>query len=328
MDSPTPTTPALPECTTAIPDNNGYVPPTACNANYGFYPSFEWNLVFAVLFGLTTLVHLGQMFKYRKWFCWVVVMGSLWELMCFALRTVGARDQQNAGYVIASMLLFLLAPLWINAFVYMIVARLVYYLLPQERILGMSPRWLAKIFVAADIVSFLVQAVGGAMLANTEGGEVVITGQRIYMGGIGVQLFFVTVFGVVTVVFFRRVQQRIRSGTLARDTAWVQPLIWVLISVILLIVVLPRQVRVIFRLVEFGGGASESNPILTNEAYPLGLDAFPMFVALLILNIVHPGLVLKGPESSFPRGWKRRTGEKSQLLEQGSDVEMGDRNNA
>lgn len=119
----------------------------------------------------------------------------------------------------------------------MIVARLVYFLLPQKRILGMSPRWLAKIFVAADIVSFLVQAVGGSMLANTEGGETVITGQHIYMGGIGVQLFFVAIFGVVTVIFFRRVEQQIRAGIFTRNTAWVRPLIWVLISVILLIVV-------------------------------------------------------------------------------------------
>jgi hypothetical protein len=36
-----------------------------------------------------------------------------------------------------------------------------------------------------------------------------------------------------------------------------------------------------------------------------------MFVALLLLNIVHPGLVLKGPESSYPsrRWWKRGKAE-------------------
>ena len=49
--------------------------------------------------------------KNGKWFCWVVVMGSAWELCCFALRAIGARDQQNSAYVITSTLLFLLAPL-------------------------------------------------------------------------------------------------------------------------------------------------------------------------------------------------------------------------
>ena len=38
----------------------------------------------------------------------------------------------------------------------------------------------------------------------------------------------------------------------------------------------------------------------------LGLDGFPMVIALVALNAVHPGMVLQGPESSFPRGWRRR----------------------
>lgn len=66
MATPTSTTAAIPSCTSAIPDHYGYVPPDACNANYGFYPSWEWNLVFAVVFGLTTLGHTVQMFVYQK----------------------------------------------------------------------------------------------------------------------------------------------------------------------------------------------------------------------------------------------------------------------
>lgn len=67
MDSPpSPTAPPPPSCTTAIPSAHGYVPPTACNANYGFHPSFEWNIVFAVAFGITTVAHVIQTFHYRK----------------------------------------------------------------------------------------------------------------------------------------------------------------------------------------------------------------------------------------------------------------------
>lgn len=118
--SPTPTTPAdpsstttvpSPSCTTAIPDANGHVPIDACNAYYAFYPSFEWNLVFAVLFGLTTIAHFGQAIHFRKRFCWVVIMGALWECLAFILRARGARDQQNLGLVVGASLLLLLAPL-------------------------------------------------------------------------------------------------------------------------------------------------------------------------------------------------------------------------
>ncbi len=67
MDAPTPTqTTAPPKCTTAIPDKYGFVPPDSCNANYGFYPSWEWNLVFAIAFALTSLAHVVQAIIFRK----------------------------------------------------------------------------------------------------------------------------------------------------------------------------------------------------------------------------------------------------------------------
>jgi hypothetical protein len=59
--------------------------------------------------------------------------------------------------------------------------------------------------------------------------------------------------------------------------------------------------RIIFRLVEFGPGANIDNPILTNEGYALGLDAFPMSFACILLNAVHPGWVLRGPNGEFPK---------------------------
>ncbi|KAJ4305988.1 hypothetical protein N0V88_000779 [Collariella sp. IMI 366227] len=110
MATSTPTTSLPPQCTTAIPDHNGYVPPSACNANYGFYPSWEWNLAFTIAFFFTTFFHIAQMLAFKKFFCWVVVMGSAWEYACFLLRTLGAFDQQNRGFVVVSTVLFLLAP--------------------------------------------------------------------------------------------------------------------------------------------------------------------------------------------------------------------------
>lgn len=59
--------------------------------------------------------------------------------------------------------------------------------------------------------------------------------------------------------------------------------------------------RIIYRLIEFGPGVNAENKLLIHEGYPLGLDAFPMLLALALLNIVHPGFVLRGPDSEFPK---------------------------
>jgi hypothetical protein len=53
-------------CTTAVPDKYGYVPPDSCNANYGFYPQWEDNTAFAVVFGLSTVAHLAQAVILKK----------------------------------------------------------------------------------------------------------------------------------------------------------------------------------------------------------------------------------------------------------------------
>lgn len=59
--------------------------------------------------------------------------------------------------------------------------------------------------------------------------------------------------------------------------------------------------RIVFRLVEFGPGFTSSNQMITKEEYPLALDAMPMVLALTLLNIVHPGIVLRGPDGEFPK---------------------------
>jgi len=86
-----------------------------------------------------------------------------------------------------------------------------------------------------------------------------------------------------------------REGFIPRSTKW-RMLTWSIYAVLVLI-----TMRIIYRFVEFSQGATSSNPILTHESYTYGLDALPMLLAVVLLNIVHPGLVLKGPESDFPR---------------------------
>lgn len=123
----------------------------------------------------------------------------------------------------------------------MVVARLIYFLLPSnsQKILGLSPRWLAKAFVAVDVMSFFIQAAGGGMLAGQDGGETIQTGQRIYMAGIGVQLAFVLIFAVVTVLFTVRLERLMGLELLEtrHNVSVTRHLVWSMLAVIGLIVV-------------------------------------------------------------------------------------------
>jgi uncharacterized MAPEG superfamily protein len=73
----TSTASATASCISVTPDKNGYVPEWACNSNYNYYPSFAAALIFAIIFGITTFLHIYQAFAHKKMrLCWVIIMGA------------------------------------------------------------------------------------------------------------------------------------------------------------------------------------------------------------------------------------------------------------
>jgi len=103
-------------CTQTIkPDKNGYVPPGTCGSLYNYYPSFAAAIIFSVLFGAVMVVHIGQAAIYKKKFCWVVIMGAIWEFGSYVSRAFGTRNQQSTGIATVSQLLVLLAPLCMSS---------------------------------------------------------------------------------------------------------------------------------------------------------------------------------------------------------------------
>jgi hypothetical protein len=108
----TSTSAATASCISVTPGQNGYVPEWACNSNYNYDPSFTAALIFATLFGITTVLHIGQAFAHKKLrLCWTLIMGTGWEFSSFVIRTLGTRNQQNATFALVSQILVLLAPM-------------------------------------------------------------------------------------------------------------------------------------------------------------------------------------------------------------------------
>jgi hypothetical protein len=310
---PSSTSTSTASCTTAIPGRHGYVPPEACNANWSYDPSFTAAIVLAILFGMLTFAHLTLAIIYRKRFCWVIVMATAWEFAAFILRAAGSRNQQSEALSTASQLLFLLAPLWINAFVYMTAGRLIYTFHPNKRVWAIKAISLGKWFVWLDIVSFLIQATGGTMLNPSNDEKTMDLGKKIYMSGVGVQQGFIILFLALIVKFHMDALALDRQGLLptGASNGRKSPM-WKWLTYSLYVVLALITMRIVFRLVEFSGGVDPANNKLPfEEKYALGLDAFPMVLAVLILAVLHPGMVLKGPESEFPTRKERKAEKKA-----------------
>ncbi len=143
-------------------------------------------------------------------------MGALWETIAFVVHSLGTKDQQQIAYATVWTVLFLLAPLWINAFAYMTFARMVLYWHPEGKVAGLKAKSIAMWFVLADIISFIIQGVGGVMASPSSSPEIVKVGLNIYLSGMGLQQFFILLFVSLMIAFQRRCSQ-LSSATLSYD---------------------------------------------------------------------------------------------------------------
>jgi hypothetical protein len=100
---------------------------------------------------LTSCLHIFQAWHYRKRFCWVLIMGALWEFTSLATRVVSINEPTNKSVSQTSFVFLVLAPMWINAFDYMVLGRMVYFYLPEKALARIPGRRLSVYFVSADI---------------------------------------------------------------------------------------------------------------------------------------------------------------------------------
>ncbi|KAH8432838.1 RTA1 domain-containing protein [Aspergillus melleus] len=231
-------------------------------------------------------------------------MGATWELLAFIFRVMQTRQQNKDVWGTMYELFFLLAPIWINAFIYMTLGRMIYYFLPHQRLAKISARRYGLLFVALDILAFLVQVAGASMSTNDSmGRKFVMLGLHLYMGGIGMQELFILCFLALTIKLQRKVSAlRYMEGgddekAPVRQGLFHPSRLFYAIYFALAMI----SVRIIFRLCQYARGYDETNPVLTTESYEYVLDAAPMFLALLALNVFHPGHIIRGQRSDFPR---------------------------
>jgi len=66
------------------------------------------------------------------------------------------------------------------------------------------------------------------------------------------------------------------------------------------------QFRILFRIIEFSAGAGTklTHEFRSHEVYQYVFDAMPMFFALVLMNVLHPGTVLAGDDSKFAKQTK------------------------
>ncbi|CAL00643.1 sphingoid long-chain base transporter RSB1 [Aspergillus awamori] len=250
--------------------------------SYGYVPSLAAGIVFCVLFGLSMLLHTLQLVWKRTWWCSVFVLGCITEVLGWAARTWSAECPYNGTAFLMQISTLIIAPTFFTAGIYVLLGRFIHLLGPETSIL--SPKLYLWIFVTCDIISLVVQAVGGGMASmevNKVNGDTA-PGTHTMVAGIVFQLASITVFVFLAADFVRRT---LRMRILQTMTGTIIPLLGAMIFSVLCI-----YIRSIYRTIELSQGWS--GYLITHERYFIVLDGIMMVLAVGVFNIFHPGWLL------------------------------------
>lgn len=115
-------------------------------------------------------------------------------------------------------------------------ARLIFYCLPDPKVFNINATRLAKIFVCLDIVCFLGQAGGGAVMQKSSESEeperMLKLGHGIYIFGCVAQLCFLALFAVLMIAFRRKLNRQRCSIDGPRRVIFLEAVIYVILLLI------------------------------------------------------------------------------------------------
>ena len=146
-----------------------------------------------------------------------------------------------------------------------------------------SSRW---IFIPADILSLLLQGIGGALSAGGSSPALLQTGTNIAIAGICFQVFSLVIFGLLATTFFARVW-RARQASSKQAASVVSSPSFRAYAVATLVAYLTILIRCCYRIPELSGGWR--NKVFTNQIEFIVLEGVMIAVATIALTAVHPG---------------------------------------
>ncbi|KAL5589931.1 hypothetical protein FOVSG1_011798 [Fusarium oxysporum f. sp. vasinfectum] len=242
---------------------------------YRYTPSFPAAIVATVIFAILSCLHIWRLTKVRAWYFIPFTIGGAFETIGYAARIISHNNKESVPAYSVQAILILVAPALFAASIYMILGRIIISLRAQH--LSLIPvRWLTKVFVCGDIVSFSLQAAGGGIQASGTI-EAYDRGEKIILAGLFVQIVVFGIFVITSGLFHRKCLQ---NPTLAaRENAFP----WKLDLNVLYTVSIIILVRSIFRVVEYLQG--NGGYLISHEVFLYIFDAVLMAIVMIVFLI-------------------------------------------
>ncbi|KAG9100110.1 hypothetical protein FRC06_004512 [Ceratobasidium sp. 370] len=297
--------PSLGTILAAVNGTAGQLDPDVVDMPFNYVPTGWVGITFLVLFGVVTAAHLLEAIFLRTWFMIpTVVLCGIGELVGWAGRYWGHLSPTNEDAFMQQICATVISPSFLTAAMFLILPRIVSEIGPQYS--RISARLYARIFISADVAALVVQAVGGAMASTANDPAGSRRGGNIMLAGIVIQLVAVILFTILALEFVIRytLNKPARSTpdeeSSQKYTAWtLVPRGVVLMLVGLAIATLFVLIRSVYRTIELSDGWN--GVIISTEKWFNWFDGMPILVAMVALNVFHPGFLLRDIGNHLPR---------------------------
>jgi hypothetical protein len=85
-------------------------------------------------------------------YTWVIATSAAAQLAAYVFRIISIKTPSSDGLYAAWFVVILVAPLWTNAFVYMVLGRMVWNFTKRAKVLGLTAWRFGMLFVILDIM--------------------------------------------------------------------------------------------------------------------------------------------------------------------------------
>ncbi|KJA30219.1 hypothetical protein HYPSUDRAFT_125712 [Hypholoma sublateritium FD-334 SS-4] len=276
---------------TNLPRPNPFVDPA--HDPYNPLKYIASNTLTAIAFSLVLTVGIIQTWFIRRYGAkWMMSMtiGAYLFALGLSIRFGLHLHPQSKGLYIIEYLFVVLSPCAFIAADYVLLGRISKHLGADEYLLVPSRR-ITIVFVASDITTFLIQAVGGAMSASANDPTMALAGSRVFLGGLAAQLLSFVSFSCIFAIFLYRVRtHNAAMWTMDKDKVWYKS--WLALAGALVVSCIGILIRSTYRVVELSEGFQ--GPLTRSEPFFYGLDTLPLFIAISVYIPFWPGRFIPG----------------------------------
>ena len=284
------------------------------------------NAVFLAIFSLSFLAYAITYAVTRRSLAFTValLLGLACEILGYVGRVLSWHNQWQATGFLMQICCLTIGPAFISAGTYLCLRRIVYTFGPENS--RIAPEWYTRVvsacgsgslhrttreaknedlanikpvqFIPCDVVSLVLQAVGGGMASvASNNNQPVETGDNIMIAGLSFQVFTLLIFiGCGTDFGLQTYRRYSQLGEAAFDQGAAARRIrgsWLFKGFIAALSLSTICIfwRSVYRVAELSGGWT--GPLMKRQGLFIGFEGVMVIVAVVVLNVFHPSICIK-----------------------------------